>query len=84
MPTAAKTKQVSIVLAGSGEQRHGIGVLRGVTVRDFLERLNMSGHLTKYGDPAPLGETEEVYSRVEDGDKLVLGPFTSVAQRRAA
>lgn len=78
----SRTKQISIVLAGSGEQRHDIGIQSGVTVRDLLEQLNLSGHLSKLGDPAPFGENEELLSRVQDGDKLVLAPKTPVAGRR--
>jgi hypothetical protein len=76
------TKHISIVLAGSGEQRHDVEIHRGVTVRDLLEQLNLAGHLSKLGDPAPLGENEEILSRIEDGEKLVLGPKTPVAVRR--
>ena len=48
----AKTKQISIVLAGSGDQLHEVEIQSGVTVRDLVDRLNLSGHLSKYGDPA--------------------------------
>ena len=79
---ASKPKHVTIVLTGSGQQRLDVEILRGVTTRDLLSQLNLSGHLTKLGDPAPFGENEDVYSRVEDGDKLILAPTTTVAQRR--
>jgi len=78
----AKTKQISIVLAGSGDQLHEVEIQSGVTVRDLVDRLNLSGHLSKYGDPAPFGENEEIFSRVQDGDKLILSPKTPVASRR--
>ena len=81
MPTT-KTKHISVVIAGSGEQIHDIEIPRGTTVRDLLQRLNLTGHLSKYGDPAPFGENEELYARVDDGDKLVLGASTPVAERR--
>ena len=81
MPTA-RTKHISIVLAGSGEQRHDVEIQPGVTVRDLLERLSLSGHLSKYGDPAPFGENEDVFARVQDGDKLLVSPKTPVATRR--
>ena len=78
MPST-ETKHISIVLAGSGEQRHDVEIQRGVTVRDLRERLNLTGYLSKYGEPAPLGEDEEIFSRVQDGDKLILAPKTPVA-----
>jgi hypothetical protein len=81
MPTQ-KAKQVTIVVAGSGEQRVDVEITRGVTTRDLLEQLHLSGRLSKYGDPAPFAENEDIYSRVENGDKLILAPTTSVAQRR--
>jgi len=81
MPVS-KTKHITIVLAGSGEQRLDIEIVRGVTTRDLLQQLNLNGHLTKYGETAPFGENEDVYVRVEDGDKLTLAPVTTVALRR--
>ena len=83
MPTQ-KTKHVSIVLAGSGEQIHEVEIPRGTTVRDLAQRLNLVGHLSKHGDPAPFGENEEVYARIDDGDKLFLSPSTPVAEGRKA
>ena len=80
MPT--EVKHVSIVLAGSGEQHADVEIQRGVTVRDLKEQLNLTGYLTKLEDPTPLGETEELFSRVHDGEKLLIGPKTSVAARR--
>jgi len=76
------TKHVSILLTGSGEQRHAVQILRGVTVRDLLEQLGLEGHLTKFGETTPFGENEVLYPRIEDGDKLILGPNTPVAGRR--
>ena len=76
---AAETKHISIVLGGSGEQTHDVEVQRGTTARDLSERLDLTGYLTRYGDPAPFGENEEVFSRVQDGDKLILAPKNPVA-----
>jgi len=78
MPVS-KPKHITILLAGSGEQRLDVEIVRGVTTRDLLQQLNLNGHLTKYGDPALFGENEDVYTRVEDGDKLILAPVTRVA-----
>jgi hypothetical protein len=83
MPTQT-AKHVTIVLGGSGEQRVDVEITRGVTTRDLLEQLHLSGHLLKYGDPAPFAENEDIYARVKDGDKLILAPVTTVAQRRLA
>ena len=76
------TKHVTIVVAGSGGQKHDVEIQHAVTVRDLLEQLNLTGHLGKLDDPAPFGENEEVFSRVQDGEKLILGPHTPVACRR--
>ena len=75
-------KHVTLVRAGAGGEPLDIEIQRGVTTRDLLQQLNLTGHLSKYGDPAPFGENEDVYVRVEDGDKLVLAPATTVAERR--
>jgi len=84
MPRQAEaTKSVTIVVAGSGGQKHDVEIQRGVTVRDLLERLNLTGHLSRLDDPAPLGENEEIYSRVQNGEKLILGPNTPVAAGRS-
>ena len=73
-----KAKSATIVVAGSGD-KFDVTIERGVTPRDLLEQLNLSGHLTKYGDPAPFGENEELFPRINDGEKLVLSPKTPVA-----
>ena len=80
MPT--EVKHVSVVLAGSGEQHPDVEIQRGVTVRDLKEQLRLTGYMSKLDDPTPLGETEELFSRVHDGEKLLVGPKTSVATRR--
>lgn len=81
MPKSAP-KHVTIVRAGAGGEPLDVEIARGVTTRDLLQQLNLVGHLSKYGDPAPFAENEDVYVRVEDGDKLILAPETTVAQRR--
>jgi len=78
----AQTKRVTIVVAGSGGQKHDVEIQRGVTVRDLLQQLNLTGHVSKLDDPSPFGENEDIFSRVQDGEKLVLGPHTPVAYQR--
>ena len=74
-------KHVTVVVAGSGGQKHEVEILPGVTTRDLLEQLGLTGYLSKLDDPAPFGENEELFSRVKDGDKLVVSPNTPVANR---
>ena len=82
MPTATRApKPVTIVLAGSGKTRD-VEVTPGLTVRELLLQLNLTGYLCKFDDPSPLGENEDLYSRVHEGDKLILGPRVQVADRR--
>lgn len=80
MPTEAK-KTVSIVVVGAGNQIMDVDIIRGSIVRDLLERLNLSGELSKLDDPTPFGPNDDVYTRVEDGDKLTLNPLAPVANR---
>jgi transposase InsO family protein len=81
MPTTT-VKHVSILVTASGEPPRDIDVPRRTSTRDLLEQLGLVGHLSKFGNPAPFGENEELFSRIDDGDKLVLGPNTPVAGRR--
>ena len=71
-------KAISVVVAGSG-QIQDVDIIPGSTARDTLEKLNLSGELTAVGDPTPLGPNDNVYKRVEDGDKLIFKPITPVA-----
>jgi hypothetical protein len=79
MPT--EKKAISIVVVGSGNQIQDVDIARGSTVRDLLEKLNLSGQLTKVDDPTPFGPNDDIFTRVEDGDKLILSPNTPVATR---
>jgi hypothetical protein len=71
-------KAVSIVVVGSGKILD-VDLNSGATTRDTLEKLNLTGELLVVGDPTPLGPNDDVYKRVEDGDKLNLKPSTPVA-----
>jgi len=82
MPTQTRTLKPITVLVGGSGKTHDVNIPPGLTVRDLLEQLNLSGHLTKFGEATPLGENEDVYSRVNAGDKLILGPNTPVSARR--
>ena len=77
------TKHISIVVGGAGNQIHDVEIQRGVTVRDLLEQLNLTGHLSKVSDPTPLKGEKDLFSQVEDGEKLILAPSTPVACRKA-
>ena len=72
-------KTVYVVVAGSGK-KFEVQILPGVTTRDLLEKLGLHGHLSKYGEPTPFAENEELYPRVEEGDKLLVGPTTPVGR----
>jgi hypothetical protein len=71
-------KAVSVVIVGSG-QIQDVDIIPGSTARDILEKLNLTGELSVVGDPTPFGPNDNVYKRVEDGDKLNLKPGTPVA-----
>jgi hypothetical protein len=77
----SETKSISIVVVGSGKQILDVDIVKGSTVRDLLEKLNLSGQLTKGDDPTPFRPNDDLYTRVEDGDKLILTPSTPVATR---
>ena len=73
------TKNVSIVVGGAGNQIHDVAIQRGTTTRDLLEQLNLTGYLSKMDDPTPLKTNKDLFSQVEDGEKLRLTPSTPVA-----
>ena len=74
-------KVVSIVVTGSGNELHEVEIVRGVTVRDLLEKLDLTGELSKVDDTTVFKTNAEIYSKVEDGEKLLLKPPTPVAKR---
>jgi len=71
-------KNAIVVLAGSGK-KYEVGVLPGVTAQDLLQQLGLKGHLRKFEEAKPFGANEELYNRIEDGEKLVSGPHMPVA-----
>jgi len=76
-----ETKSISIVVTGAREEIHDVDIIRGSTVRDLLEQLNLSGALSKVDSAAPFGLNDDIFSKVEDGEKLILSPSTPVADR---
>jgi hypothetical protein len=72
-------KVISIVVTGSGNELHEVEIESGVTVRDLLEKLDLVGELSKVDDTVPFKSNAEIYSKVEDGEKLLLNPPSPVA-----
>jgi len=68
------TKSITIALAGAKRELHDVDIAKGASVRDTLEKLNLTGKLTKLDDPTSLNETDNLYARVVNGEKLVLSP----------
>ena len=64
-------KGLRILVCGLGTT-YDIEIMPGVTARDVLNALGLKGYLAKFGDRMPFGENDEVYTRVEDGQKLIL------------
>ena len=76
-----ETKFISIVVTGAREEIRDVDIIRGCTVRDLLEKLNLVGALSKVGSAAPFGPNDDIFSQVKDGEKLILSPNAPVADR---
>lgn len=72
-------KKAVVVVAGSGK-KYEVDVLPGVTTQDLLQQLGLEGYLRKFEEARPFAENDELYRRIKDGEKLILGPKMPVAR----
>jgi hypothetical protein len=77
MNTAAP-KSVTVLLAGT-TTTYTPDIQPGMTARALLKQLGIKGYLKKADEALPFGAREDLYPRVEDGEKLVATPSTPVA-----
>ena len=65
-------KRIAIKVAGSEHPPLDVEIDPGTTAIEILTQLNLQGYLLSTGPNSTnfFGETENVYARVQDGDKL--------------
>ena len=73
----AKFKPVIVVQAGSGKNVE-VEIRPGETAKDLLQKLGFEGYISKLGESTPFGASEELYTRVGNGEKLVVAPHCPV------
>jgi len=63
-------KNVLVTVAGSGDH-HDLAIEPGTTAKEILKQTGLLGYvLSKENGKYPFGETENVYTEVDDGEKL--------------
>jgi hypothetical protein len=63
-------KRLSVVVAGSG-QIHDVEIQPGTTAGDILRQLHLENYLLSKGPNDPFfANTESVYDKVNDGEKI--------------
>jgi len=84
-----EAKKVLVVIAASRTtggtdqtpEEFQMDILPRITAKDVLKRIGIrQGRLKKAGEGFIFGEHEEIYPRVETGDKLIAVPKTPVAK----
>ena len=73
-----RPKKILVLLAGTTREFNA-EIRPGVTARDLLKQLGIKGNLKKAGEALPFADNEDLYPRVEEGEKLVAAPTTPVA-----
>lgn len=65
-------KRIAIKVAGSEQAPIDVEIDPGTTAGEILGQLNLHGYLLSTGPNSTsfFGDTENVYARVQDGDKL--------------
>ena len=73
-------KNIVVITAATGEHRD-LTIEPGTTAGDILKELNLSGYvLSKDSGNHVFGESENVYSEIDDGEKLHASAKTDVGR----
>ena len=77
-------KKLSVVVAGSGQIRD-IQIQPGTTAKDILDQLSLKEYLLSKGPNEPFfANTDTVYDKVNDGEKIFASTKAEVGIRRCA
>jgi len=74
-----KPKNVLVLVAGTNRELKA-EVHSPTTAKDLLKKIGVKGHLKKYGEALPFADNEDIYPRIENGEKLVATPDMPVAE----
>lgn len=84
LKTEDNMKGIVVVLAGTG-QAHDLSIQPGTSARDVLNQLGLQGYvLSKDRGEHPFGESENIYTEVDDGEKLFAAAKTDVGRCKFA
>jgi len=76
-------KAIVVIAAGSGDH-HDLAIEPGTTASDVLEQLGLNGFtLSKDQGQHVFGANENIYTEVDDGEKLYAASKTDVGFRYA-
>lgn len=74
-----KEKSLAVVF---GDRVQDVVIGPGTTAQDILKQLGLQNHWLSFHDGLRLGNTEEVFGAIRNGEKLFASPPASVATRR--
>ncbi|MFC1865142.1 hypothetical protein ACFLYB_00300 [Chloroflexota bacterium] len=64
-------KNIAVVVAGSqGQEIKDLALKPGTSARDILQTLGLDNYVISKGDGNIFGPRDNVYEKVEDGEKL--------------
>ena len=70
-------KRVLVTVSATGAG-HDLEIQPGTTTADILRQIGLREHQLKKAGENPFGETENVYPRVADGEKLYANSIADV------
>jgi hypothetical protein len=77
-------KQIVVIVAGTGQPRD-LRIEPGTTARDILSELGLQDYvLSKDSAQHPFGANENVYTEVDDGEKIYAAPKADVGRAAVA
>ena len=72
-------KHLVVIVSGTG-QPHDLEIQPGTTAGDVLKQIGLTGYVLQKNGENPFGETENIYPRVEDGEKLYANSPATVGR----
>lgn len=73
------TKSVTVVNAGTG-QYNDLSISPGTTTSDILQTIGLPNYRLSKAGAAPLAAHENVFEKVQDGEKLYAAPHAEAGR----